>query len=142
MHRRPLGTGRRLAIIGSVLVIVGCLLPWYVWGVGSEALPTVEVRAFNSTGIISFIAALATLALITLPYASERPVSIDRGLFFGILAVAALAGVFLMPFTTEGVLGSPEGLLPDRAYGWWISAVGAIVMSRAAFDIGREPPRG
>src|SRR6478736_2534796 len=135
MHRRPLGTGRRLAIVGSVLVIVGCLLPWYVWGVGSEALPTVEVRAFNSTGIISFIAALATLALITLPYASERPVSIDRGLFFGILAVAALAGVFLMPFT-------PEGLLPDRAYGWWISAVGAIVMSRAAFDIGREQPRG
>jgi hypothetical protein len=142
MHRRPLGTGRRLAIVGSLLVIVGCLLPWYVWGVGSEALPTVEVRAFNSTGIISFIAALATLALITLPYASERPVSIDRGLFFGILAVAALAGVFLMPFTTEGVLGSPEGLLPDRAYGWWISAVGAIVMSRAAFDIGREQPRG
>jgi len=110
MHRRPLGTGRRLAIVGSVLVIVGCLLPWYVWGVGSEVLPTVEVRAFNSTGIISFI--------------------------------AALAGVFLMPFTTEGVLGSPEGLLPDRAYGWWISAVGAIVMSRAAFDIGREQPRG
>ena len=141
MHRRPLGTGRRLAIVGSVLVIVGCLLPWYVWGVGSEALPTVEVRAFNSTGIISFIAALLTLALITLPYASERPVSIDRGLFFGILAVAALAGVVLMPFTTEGVLGSPEGLLPDRAYGWWISGIGAIVMSRAAFDIGREQPR-
>jgi hypothetical protein len=46
-----------------------------------------------------------------------------------------------MPFTTEGVLGSPEGLLPDRAYGWWISAIGAIVMSRAAFDIGREQPR-
>ena len=141
MHRRPLGTGRRLAIIGAVVVIVGCLFPWYVWGVGSEALPTVEVRAFNSSGIISFIAALLTLALVTLPYASERPVAIDRGLFFGILAVAALAGVVLMPFTTEGVLGSPEGLLPDRAYGWWIAAVGAIIMSRAAFDIAQEPPR-
>jgi hypothetical protein len=140
MHRRPLGNGRRLAILGSVVVIVGCLLPWYVWGLGSEALPTVEVRAFNSTGIISFIAALATLALITLPYASERPVAIDRGLFFGILAVAALAGVVLMPFTTEGVLSSPEGLLPDRAYGWWIAAVGAILMSRGAFEIAQEPP--
>ena len=140
MHRRPLGNGRRLAILGSVVVIVGCLLPWYVWGLGSEALPTVEVRAFNSTGIISFLAALATLALITLPYASERPVSIDRGLFFGILAVAALAGVVLTPFTTAGVLGSPEGLRPDRAYGWWIAAVGAIIMSRAAFEIAQEPP--
>jgi len=140
MHRRPLGNARRLSIAGSIVVIVGCLLPWYVWGVGSDALPTVEVRAFNSTGIVSFIAALATLALITLPYASERPVGVDRGLFFGLLAIAALAGVFLMPFTIEGLLGSPEGLLPDRAYGWWVAAVGAIVMARAAFEISQEPP--
>jgi|1185.fasta_scaffold61839_2 hypothetical protein len=141
MHRRPLGSGRRLAAVGSIIVVVGCLLPWYVWGVGSDALPTVEVRAFSSTGIVAFVAALATLALITLPYASERPVGVDRGLFFWLLAIAALAGVFLMPFTVEGLLGSPEGLLPDRAYGWWISGVGAIVMARAAFEISREPVR-
>jgi hypothetical protein len=141
MHRRSLGNGRRLAAVGSIIVVVGCLLPWYVWGVGSDALPTVEVRAFSSTGIVAFVAALATLALITLPYASERPVGVDRGLFFWLLAIAALAGVFLMPFTVEGLLGSPEGLLPDRAYGWWISAVGAIVMARAAFEISREPVR-
>ena len=84
MHRRPLGTGRRLALIGSdradrrlpaaVVRVAAC---------GGEALPEVEVRAFNSTGIISFIAALATLALITLPYASgaagvDRPRAVLR----------------------------------------------------------------
>jgi hypothetical protein len=140
MHRRPLGNGRRLAIVGSLVVVVGCLFPWYTWGVGSEALPTIEVRAFSSTGIISFVAALATLALVTLPYAVERPVGIDRGLFFWLLAIAALAGVFLMPFTVDGVLTAPEGLLPDRAYGWWIAGLGAILMARGAFEISGEPP--
>ncbi len=140
MHRRPLGNGRRLAIIGAILVIVGCLLPWYVLG-GDGGLPRIEVRAFNSTGIIAFIAALATLALITLPYAVEQPVAVDRGLFFVLIAAAGLLGVFLMPFTTQGILGSPEGLLPDRAYGWWIAAVGAIIVARGAFEISQEPPR-
>jgi hypothetical protein len=141
MHRRALGNGRRLAIVGSLVVVVGCLLPWYVWGVASQALPTIEIRAFNTTGIISFVAALATLALVTLPYAVERPVAVDRGLWFGLLAGAALIGVFLMPFTVDGLLGAPEGILPDRAYGWWIAAIGAIVMARGAFEIAREPPR-
>jgi hypothetical protein len=141
MHRRSLGNGRRLAIVGSLVVVVGCLLPWYVWGVESQALPTIEIRAFNTTGILSFVAALATLALVTLPYAVERPVTVDRGLWFGLLAGAALIGVFLMPFTVDGLLGAPQGLLPDRAYGWWIAAVGAIVMARGAFEIAQEPPR-
>ena len=141
MHRRPLGNGRRLAVIGAIVTIVGCLLPWYVWGNGSDGLPTIVVRAFDSTGIISLVAAIATLALITLPYATERPVAIDRGIFFWILAIAAILGVGLMPVTTPGVLGAPEGLLPNVAYGWWITVVGAIMLARAAFDISREPPR-
>ena len=47
----------------------------------------------------------------------------------------------LLVFTSPGVLDAPEGLLPDRAYGLWISALGAIMMARAAFDIWLEPPR-
>jgi hypothetical protein len=141
MYRRSLGNGRRLAIVGALVTIVGCLLPWYVFGGGEGSLPLIEVRAFNSTGIISLVAALATLALVTLPYATEQPVGVDRGLFFGILAVVALLGVGLMPFQTPGVLGSPEGLLPDRAYGWWIAAVGAIILARGAFEVSQEPPR-
>jgi hypothetical protein len=141
MHRRPLGNGRRLAAIAAIVTMVGCLLPWYVWGNGSDGLPTIVVRAFDSTGLLSFLAGIGTLALITLPYATVQPVAIDRGLSFGLLAVLALLGVFLMPITTAGVLGAPEGFLPDRAYGFWITAVGSIMLARAAFDISREPPR-
>ncbi len=137
MHRRPLGNGRRLAVIGSLVTIVGCVLPWYVLG-GDGGLPQQVFRAFDGTGIISFIAAVATLALVVLPYAApERPLAVDRGLVYGLFAIAALVGVGLW---IPNIIEAPEGLLPDRAYGWWIAAVGSILMARAAFEISQEPP--
>ena len=138
MHRRPLGSGRRLAVVGALATIVGCVLPWYVLG-GDGGLPQQVYRAFDGTGTITFVAALATLALVVLPYAApERPLGVDRGLVYGLLAIAALVGVGLW---IPGIIDAPEGLLPDRAYGWWIAAIGSILMARAAFDISREPPR-
>jgi hypothetical protein len=138
MYRRPLGSGRRLAIVGAVVTIIGCLLPWYVLG-GDGGLPQQVYRAFDGTGVVPFLAALATLALVVLPYAAgEQPVGVDRGLAYAILAILALIGVGLW---IPNVLEAPEGILPDRAYGWWIAAVGAIVLARAAFDISREAPR-
>jgi hypothetical protein len=138
MHRRPLGGGRRLAVLGALLLVVGCLLPWYVLG-GDGGLPAQVYRSFDGTGIISFLAALGTLALVALPYAAgERPVAIDRPISFALLAAAAVIGVVLwVPY----ILEAPEGALPDRAYGYWISVVGAIVLARAAYDIWLEPPR-
>jgi hypothetical protein len=137
MHRRPLGNGRRLAFLGALVLLVGCVLPWYTVG-GDGGLPPMVYRAFDSTGFAAFLAALATLALVALPYAAgERPVGVDRGLAFGILAAVALAGVVLW---IPNVVDAPEGLLPDRAYGFWLSAVGAIVMARAAYQIMLEPP--
>jgi hypothetical protein len=138
MHRRPLGNGRRIAFLGAIVLLVGCLLPWYTVG-GDGGLPATVYRAFDGTGLASFLAALATIALIALPYAvAGRPVGVDRGLVFGLLAGLAIAGVVLW---VPGVLEVPEGLLPDRAYGFWIAAVGSIIMARAAYDIALEPPR-
>ena len=138
MHRRPLGNGRRLAFLGAIVLLVGCLLPWYTVG-GDGGLPATVYRAFDGTGIASFVAALATIALIALPYAAgDRPVGVDRGIVFGLLAALAIAGVVLW---VPSVLEAPEGLLPDRAYGFWIAALGAIIMGRAAYDIVLEPPR-
>ena len=89
--------------------------------------------------MLAFLAGLGTLALIALPYAMRpRPVALDRGLVFGILAALALAGVILWVPAVADNLG---GLLPTRAYGFWIALVGAIMLGRAAFEISREPPR-
>ena len=99
-------------------------------------------RAFDGSGIVAVPGGRsATLALVALPYAAgERPVGIDRALSFAMLAVAAVVGVAAVVPTAD-VLDAPEGLLPTRAYGYWIAALGAIVLARAAYDIWLEPPR-
>ncbi len=140
MHRRPLGNGRRLSFVGAVVLLVGCLLPWYAAG-GDGGLPRTVLTAFDGSGVLACLAGLATIALVALPFAAgDRPLGVDRGIVFGLLAIAALIGVGLM-VTYPGVLEAPEGLLPDRAYGYWIAAVGSIVLARAAYDIVLEAPR-
>jgi hypothetical protein len=139
MPTRALGGGRRLALVGAIVLIVGCLLPWYRVG-GDGGLPAVSYMAFDyPQGVLAFLAGLATLALIALPYAMRpRPVGLDRGLVFGILAIAALAGVILwVPAVAENL----AGLLPTGAFGFWIAVLGVILLCRAAFEISREPPR-
>jgi hypothetical protein len=139
MHRRSMSHGRRLAAIGALVLLAGCLLPWFTVG-GDGGLPPQAYRSVDFLpGVIAFLAGLATLAVVILPYAmGPRPSGLDRALVFGILAVAALAGVVLW-LPLAGALSAPQGLLPDRAYGFWVALVGAIVMCRAAYDIGREP---
>jgi len=139
MQSRALGGGRRLALVGAIVLIVGCLLPWYTVG-GDGGLPAESYMAFRyPQGVLAFLAGLGTLALIALPYAIHpRPVGLDRGLVFGILAGLAIGGVILWVPAVADNLG---GLLPTRAYGFWIALVGAIMLCRAAFDISREPPR-
>ena len=136
MHRRPLGRGRRLAAIAAVLLIVACLLPWYSVG-GDGGLPLTEWRAFDGSGILDFLAALAVLALMALPYATPgRPVALDAWPAYLILFVVALVGVVWWPIQ---YLIDPSGLLPTRAPGFWIAVVGVLVLARAVFEIHREP---
>jgi hypothetical protein len=139
MHRRSMSHGRRLAAIGALALLAGCLLPWFTVG-GDGGLPPQAYRSVDFLpGVIAFLAGLATLAVVILPYAmGPRPSGLDRALVFAILAVAALAGVVLW-LPLAGALSAPQGLLPDRAYGFWVALVGAIVMCRAAYDIGQEP---
>ena len=138
MHRRSLGSGRRLALVAGVLLVVGSVLPWYQLG-GEGELPATVFNAFSGSGILCFLAGLATLALLALPYAmGERPTPIDRGVSFAVLAVVALAGVVLW-IPMSGVLSDPSGLLPTSAYGYWITVVGAVMLARAAFEIYTTP---
>lgn len=136
IHRRPVTRGRRLAALAALIMLAGCLLPWYtfVGDIGDRSF-----GAFDGSGILVFIASLATLALVTLPYAAgDRPVGLDRWIAFALLAALALVGVLLWP---ASFLSEPAGLLPDRAPGYWVSLVGTLVLARAAFDVAREPVR-
>jgi hypothetical protein len=139
LHRRPVGRGRILAGFSALVLIVGCVLPWYTQGSPEFSLPPESHNAFEGPSIAVFLVALATLALITLPYASERPVSFDRWWAYAAFAVIGWIGLGLRMI---GVIVTPGGLetvTPDRAIGLWVSVVGLALLTRAAYLISREP---
>jgi len=142
MHRRPLGRGRILATIAALVILVGCVLPWYTVGGEAEGIPARSVNAFDDlAGLAVFLAALAILALVALPYAAgDQPVGIDRWPSYLILFVMAVAGVIvsIVQVVTGDLL--IDGLRPDRAPGLWIVIVGLLLLARATFEIAREPP--
>jgi hypothetical protein len=135
LHRRPLGRGRLVAAASAVLMLAGCVLPWFRAG-GSDGIPPIEGNAFQGPGILVFLAALATLALVALPYAlGDRPLAIDRWWAYG--ALALVAGVALaariIGIATEA--GGLATMLPDRAPGLWLAAAGVIGLVFATAEI-------
>lgn len=139
LHRRPLGRGRLLAILGCLVVVVGCVLPWFRAGSGDLELPPIVGNAFNGPSIAVFLIALATPALITLPYASERPVSVDRWWAYAALALIGWVGLALRAADIIVTSGGFETVTPDRGPGLWVTVVGLIILSRAAWQVSREP---
>jgi hypothetical protein len=138
MHRRPLGRGRVLAIVAALVMLVACLLPWFSIG-GESDLPELTERAFDGVGILTFAAALLTIALVTLPYAAgQRPVAIDAWPSYLLIFVIGLAGVALWPLVGDHLL-YPAGLLPGRAPGYWLAIVGVLIHARAVFEIHQRP---
>jgi hypothetical protein len=138
MHRRPLGRGRLLALVGATIMLVACLLPWFAIG-GDGDLPTLEQRAFDGSGILVFLAALLIIALVALPYATgDRPVAIDAWPIYLLLLAVAVVGLVLWPFLGDR-LEFPSGMLPTVAPGYWLAIVGVLVYARAVFEIQQHP---
>jgi hypothetical protein len=136
MHRRPLGAGRRLAGLASIVIIAACFLPW--WQTSTElGLPPRTGNAFDGSGVLVFFAALAIIALLALPYAAgDVPVGLDRPLSF--LVTTIVGWVALIARLVDLALANVDAVFPQRAYGLWIAALGLILLSRAVYDIRRE----
>ncbi len=111
MHSRSMGGGRRLALAGAIVVIVGCVLPWYSVGGAAGELTARTLLAWQyPQGIATLLSALATLALIVPAVRHEpRPLAVDRGLAFAVPAIIAIVAVLAWVWA---VLPAPEGLLP------------------------------
>jgi hypothetical protein len=142
MHRRPVGRARLLAALAAVVILVGCLLPWWSVG-GTEGLPPLGGNAFEGFGLLVFVVALATLALVTLPYARERPVGADRWPAYAILAatgwIAFVVRVVDLLALRAFQFDQPTDVF-TRGPGLWVTGIGLIMLTRAAYDIFREPP--
>lgn len=138
MHRRPFGRGRALAALAAVVILVASFLPWWQVG-GGDSLPAMSENAFVGSGIVVFLVALATIALVTLPYATDRPVGIDRTLSYVFLV--AIGWIALLIRAVGLATVNVPAILPDRAAGLWLAALGLVILSRAAYEISREEPR-
>jgi hypothetical protein len=115
------------AAVGAVVVLVGCVLPWWTVGGGPGEMTRLSGNAFDSLGIVVFLAALATIALITLPYATERPVTADRWPSYVAIAVIAwLAFLYRLIDLT-------------RIPGLWATALGLVLLARSAYEMWQEP---
>ena len=132
MNRRTIGRGRVVAGVGAILTLIGCFLPWYTVG-GDGGLPALSSNAFDGPGILVFLAAVGILALIALPYAAgDQPLGVDRPAAFVLLASVGIAGFAIRAIQ----LLQLEALgLPDRALGFWLAALGLVVMAWGAAEI-------
>jgi hypothetical protein len=143
VHRRPLGRGRTLVVAAALVVAVGCVLPWYTIGGEVTGIPARSVNAFgNLAGLMTFLSALAALALVALPYAAgDQPVAVDRWPAYLLLLCAGAVGVAITVFqiVTGDLL--VEGFRPDRAPGIWVTLIGLAIVARAVFEIAQEPER-
>ena len=83
--------------------------------------------------LLIFLAAVASLLLVTLPFASERPIAIDHPLAYLILIVVMLIGYALRLADLFG-----HSLLPwppQRGIGVWLIAAGFVLFARGAFEV-------
>ena len=141
MYRRPLGRARVMAILSAIVLLVGCVLPWWTSG-GPNGLPATTGNAFEGSGILVFIVAMATLALVTLPYAAgDRPVMFEGWLSYLLLAIVAWLGLIwrVVDLAMQGafVFKSPDEVI-SRGAGLPIVVLGMIILSEAVFEIARE----
>lgn len=142
MHRRSYPRSRLLAAAGAVVALVGCVLPWWTVGGNAGELTVKSGNAFESYGILVFVAAIATLALVTLPYASLRPVSADRWPSYALIAALGwfgLAARIVDLFLVHAFAFSQPADALTRIPGLWVALVGLAMLARAVFDMYREP---
>jgi hypothetical protein len=141
MHRRPVRRSRRLVAIGALVALAGCFLPWWTRG-GSIGLPVLSGTAFEGTGIAVFAAAIATLALVTLPYASERPVSADRWTSYALIVAVGWLGFAYRVLELAGSaafsFAEPADIIV-RIPGLWLAGIGLAIMTRATYEMLQEP---
>jgi len=139
-HRRPVGRARILGALGALVILVGCVLRWWTVG-GANGLPELGGNAFDGMGIVVFVVALAVIAVVTLPYALDRPVNADRWPVYALLGalgwVALLVRIIDLAGLRAFAFGEPSDVLTNGP-GLWVTGVGLLMLTRAAYDIFRE----
>jgi hypothetical protein len=136
MNRRALGRGRLLVVIGAVATLAGMYPSW--WTLPRTGRDALSGNGLEGAGIIIFLAVLALIAVVVLPYATrDGDSALDRPASYVLLALMAV-GAFLFRifeisrFTSLG--------LPTEAPGLWLSGFGLILVVWGIADLLTERP--
>ena len=136
MKRRALGRGRLLIVIGSLITLAGLVPTWWVLG-GTVTLRQ-SGNGFSGVGIVIFLAALALLAVVTLPYARRDGESaLDTPGVYVLLALAAIAAFVWRAYEIYQIGGLG---LPPSSLGVWVTAIGLLVVGWGVGEIFTEKP--
>jgi hypothetical protein len=137
MLLHPSSRGRWIVAAGAVVLIVACLLQW--WQIGGEPgqlSQRGDIGLSDGRGFLIFLAAIATLLLVSLPYAAERPIPIDQPIVYLSLLVI-MAGAFA--WRTLGlIIEQSVSILPfppQRGPGYWLAIVGLLIFARGVFEL-------
>lgn len=127
--RRGLGRGRTLIGIGAVIAIIGIPLPWLK--VGGVVLSAETANGLQGPGVLVFLAAVAMLAVMVLPFAVKSGQSVlDRTSVYLALLAVGLVGLSLAVLDILGTDGASAAL--SDVPGVWLAGVG---MSLAAWGV-------
>ncbi len=140
MHYVSPTRGRWLVAIGSIVIAGSTLLQWWSIGGGYQEMSRVgEVGISDGPVFLMFLMAMASLLLVTLPFASEKPIPIDHPVvYLGLLAVAAFAyALRLVSLVQQLLVPWP----PMRGVGFWLAAVGLVLLARGAYEVFEERRR-
>ena len=135
MTRRALGRGRLLIVLGSMAVLIGMFPAW--WVVDRTGQAPLTGNGFDGAGLVVFLAALASLALVTLPFATRDGTSgLDRAPIYIVVAIVAI-GAFLYRVYQILQFG---GLAPTQSIGLWVTGIGLLIVTWGVGDILTERP--
>jgi hypothetical protein len=140
MNQNPVQRGRWVVTVGAIVIIVSCFLQWWRLGGGPGELAATTGIGIADQGLIMFVAAVLTLLLITLPYASQAPLAIDRPISFLLLFGAAIVAFIwrVYDMLQSGLLlytGQTPPIQPLRGPGFWLALVGLVVFARGVFEL-------
>jgi hypothetical protein len=128
-----MGRGRPIIGLGAIVILAGALPPWTA--LGGTVFPTETTNAFEGSGILVFVAAVALLAVLVLPYATREGKSrLDRPPTYVLLAAIAVGGLLWRLYEMRAALG-----LPDRVPGAWISGAGVAIVVWGVAELLAEP---
>ncbi len=138
MTRRGLGRGRLLVGLGAIISLISMPLDWFKVGGEITSITPISGNGFEGTGILVFVAAVALLAVLVLPYASRHGSSAwDRPTTYLLLAGLGVAGFVMriLQLAGDGIIGAP-----DRAPGLYVAAAGLLVVAWGIAEMLGERP--